>query len=53
VVADERYLRESIREPAAAIAEGYQANGVGMPSYAGVLTDAEIESVVQFIKSLP
>lgn len=52
VVADETYLRESIREPASAVVEGYQHNGVGMPSYAGVLTDAEIESVVEFIRSL-
>ncbi len=52
VVADEVYLRESLREPASAVVDGYQNNGVGMPSYAGVLTDAEIESVVEFIKSL-
>lgn len=52
IVADEVYLRESIRQPASAIVEGYANSGVGMPSYAGVLTDAEIESLVLFIKSL-
>lgn len=52
IIADEVYLRESIRQPASAIVEGYANSGVGMPSYAGVLTDAEIESVVLFIKSL-
>lgn len=52
VVADEVYLREAIREPASAIVAGYENSGVGMPSFAGVLTDAEIESVVQFIKTL-
>jgi cytochrome c2 len=52
VIADEVYLREAIREPASAIVAGYENSGVGMPSFAGVLTDAEIESVVQFIKSL-
>jgi cytochrome c2 len=52
VIADEVYLREAIREPASAVVAGYEDSGVGMPSFAGVLTDAEIESVVQFIKSL-
>lgn len=52
IVADEVYLRESIREPASAIVQGYAQTGTGMPSYAGVLTDAEIESLVLFIKSL-
>ncbi len=51
-VADEAYLRRSIREPAAAIVEGYDRGGTGMPSYAGVLTDEQIESLVLFIKSL-
>ncbi len=52
VVADEAYLRQSIREPAAAIVDGYQRAGVGMPSFSGVLTDEQIESLVLFIKSL-
>ena len=50
--ADEAYLREAILEPAAKIVAGYERNGVGMPSYAGVLTDAQIESVILYIKSL-
>ncbi len=52
VVADEAYLRQSIREPAAAIVDGYGKDGTGMPSFAGVLTDAQIASVVAFIKTL-
>ena len=52
VVADEAYLRQSIREPAAAIVDGYGKDGTGMPSFAGVLTDAQIASVVEFIKTL-
>ena len=52
VVADEGYLRQSIREPAAAIVEGYEKGGTGMPSFEGVLNDAQIESLVQFIRSL-
>jgi cytochrome c2 len=52
VVADEVYVRQSIKEPSAAIAEGYQRAGVGMPSFAGVLTDAQLESLILFLKSL-
>lgn len=52
VLADEAYIRQSIREPSAAIADGFNRPGVGMPSFAGVLTDGQIESVILFIKSL-
>ncbi|HXW07415.1 MAG TPA: DUF6797 domain-containing protein [Vicinamibacterales bacterium] len=52
VTADEAYLRESILEPAARIVTGYERTGVGMPSYAGVLTDAQIESIILYIKTL-
>ncbi len=51
-IADEMYLRESILEPTAKIVEGYERGESGMPSYAGILTDAQIESIVQFIKTL-
>jgi mono/diheme cytochrome c family protein len=51
-VADEAYLRESILEPAAKVISGYERGDAGMPSYAGVLTDAQIESVILFIKSV-
>jgi mono/diheme cytochrome c family protein/glucose/arabinose dehydrogenase len=50
--ADEAYLRESILEPAAKIVSGYERGESGMPSYAGVLDDRQIESVILFIKSL-
>ncbi len=52
VVADEAYLRESILAPGAKIVSGYERGDVSMPSYAGVLTDAQIESMILFIKSL-
>ncbi len=52
VIADEAYLRESILEPAAKIVSGYERGDVSMPSYSGVLTDQQIESVILFIKSL-
>ena len=52
VVADEAYLRESILAPAAKIVSGYERGDVSMPSYSGVLTDTQIESMILFIKSL-
>ena len=50
--ADEAYLRESILEPAAKVVSGYERGESGMPSYAGVLNDGQIESVILFIKAL-
>lgn len=50
VTVDENYLRESILNPAASIVTGYQA-GV-MPTYAGQLTDEEVNALIEFIKSV-
>jgi glucose/arabinose dehydrogenase/mono/diheme cytochrome c family protein len=50
--ADEAYLREAILDPAAKVVTGYERGESGMPSYAGVLTDRQIESLILFIKSL-
>ena len=52
VVADDAYLRESILQPTAKVVTGYERGEAGMPSYAGVLTDAQIESILLFIKTL-
>ena len=52
VRADEAYLRESILQPAAKIASGYERGEGSMPSYSGVLTDAQVESLILFIRSL-
>jgi glucose/arabinose dehydrogenase/mono/diheme cytochrome c family protein len=52
VTADEVYLRESILEPSTKVVEGFGRTGMGMPSFAGVLTDPQIESVILFIRSL-
>lgn len=46
---DEEYLRESILEPGKLVVKGYDPE---MPSYLGILNDADIESVVLYIKSL-
>jgi glucose/arabinose dehydrogenase/mono/diheme cytochrome c family protein len=52
VMADDAYLRESILEPGAKIVEGYERGEVSMPSYAGVLSDAQVQSLILLIKSL-
>ena len=51
-VADDAYLRESILQPTAKVVSGYERGEAGMPSYAGVLTDAQIESILLFIRTL-
>lgn len=50
--ADAAYLRESIVTPTASVARGFDQSDAGMPSYSGVLTDAEIDAVVLYIQSL-
>jgi mono/diheme cytochrome c family protein len=52
VVADDAYLRESILEPTAKVVTGYERGEAGMPSYAGVLTPAQIDSILLFIGTL-
>jgi mono/diheme cytochrome c family protein len=47
--ADDAYLRRSILDPAREIVRGFEP---GMPSYRGVLSDAEIESLIRYVKSL-
>ena len=49
ITADDAYIRESILNPAAKVVAGYEP---GMPSFAGVLTDAQIDSLILYIKSL-
>ncbi|MCE6989640.1 DUF6797 domain-containing protein [Dyadobacter sp. CY323] len=49
VIADENYLRESILAPSKRIIKGYNEE---MPSFVGVLSDPDIESVILYIKSL-
>ena len=49
VVADEAYIEQAIWSPASQVVEGYASN---MPAYEGILSEAEVESLVLFIKSL-
>jgi cytochrome c oxidase subunit 2 len=50
VHADETYLRESIVNPAAKVAAGYQPV---MPTYQGQLTEEQLLELIEYIKSLP
>ncbi len=52
VTADEAYLRESIKDPIAKIVKGYEKSDAGMPSYEGVITDAQIEALILYLKTL-
>ena len=52
ITADEAYLRESIIEPSAKVAAGFEKGEYAMASYAGVLSDAQIESLILHIRSL-
>ena len=49
VTADENYIRESILEPNARITEGYDPV---MPSFAGSLSDRQIDAIIEYIKTL-
>ncbi|MSU37293.1 MAG: c-type cytochrome [Pedosphaera sp.] len=51
-LADEAYLRESIWEPSRRVVTGFEKSDTGMPSYEGVLSEGQIESLVLYIKSL-
>ena len=48
-IADEKYIRESILTPAAKIIKGYNEE---MPSFVGILSDSDIESITLYLKSL-
>ena len=52
ITSDEAYLRESILDPTAKVVKGFDRGEWAMPSYAGVLTDEQIESLILFMKSL-
>ncbi len=49
VVIDENYIRESILNPQAKIAAGYDPV---MPTYQGILKDKQIDALIAYIKSL-
>jgi len=49
VKVDEAYLRESILDPNAKIVEGFVG---AMPPFEGMLSDAQVSSLIEYIKSL-
>jgi glucose/arabinose dehydrogenase/mono/diheme cytochrome c family protein len=51
-LADASYLRQSILEPSAKIVARFDQSDAGMPSYAGVLTPAEIDAIIAYLQSL-
>jgi cytochrome c oxidase subunit 2 len=46
---DENYIRESLLQPNAKVVAGYQPL---MPSFAGQLSDDDINAIIEFIKSV-
>jgi len=52
IIADEAYLRESILNPTAKVAEGAVNGEAGMPIYDGVLNEEQIASIILFARAL-
>lgn len=50
--ATEEYLRDSIYEPEKVFQLGYQDEEAGMPSYKGILSEADVDSIILYISSL-
>jgi len=48
-IVDESYLREAILNPSATVAVGFAPV---MPTFAGLLTEQELQAVVEYLKSL-
>src|SRR5262245_41872520 len=46
---DEAYLREAILDPSATVAAGYAPV---MPTFQGLLTEEELQSLIEYLKSL-
>ena len=47
--ADDVYLTRAILDPAKEIVQGFEP---GMPTFRGVLSDAEVESLIKYIKTI-
>jgi len=52
LIADATYVREAILEPNAKKHASFVKSEFAMPSFAGVLSDAQVDSIVLYIKSL-
>lgn len=51
-IADEDYIRESVLKPGAKRQPSYKKSEYAMPSYDGIVTPSQLESLVLYIKSL-
>lgn len=49
---DENYIRESVLDPQAKLAKGFPLSGVRMISFQGQISENELTSVIEFIKTL-
>jgi mono/diheme cytochrome c family protein len=52
LTADAAWLRESILDPAKKVRKGFKNADIGMPPYAGLLSDSQVESVILYLRSL-
>lgn len=52
VTANEAYLRDSILAPTKQVVRGYNPQEAGMPSYSGILSDADLQSIILYLQSL-
>jgi cytochrome c2 len=52
VKADESYIRESILSPSAKVVRGFEKFDTGMPIYAGILNDNQIDAIILYLKQL-
>ncbi len=52
LVADAAYVREAILEPNAKKHASFVKSEFAMPSFAGVLSDAQVDSIILYIQSL-
>ncbi|MGK0187391.1 MAG: hypothetical protein ACI9R3_003178 [Verrucomicrobiales bacterium] len=52
VTVDRSYLAESILNPTAKIAAGFDTTETGMPPYKGILTEIQLESLLLYFESL-
>ncbi|MEM9478953.1 MAG: c-type cytochrome [Verrucomicrobiota bacterium] len=52
VKVDEAYLVESIYDPTAKIMKGLPSRDIGMPSYRGILSESDVDSLVLYIEAL-
>jgi mono/diheme cytochrome c family protein len=52
LTADAAWLRESILDPPKRVRKGFLNADIGMPPYAGILSDSQVESVILYLRSL-